>query len=477
MFKIKDRIALLYSLLMIILISIFAILFYSLLKINIDKNPIMSSFEISNKQTKTAGIKKDNINSSIIISSEPVGIQDNREKNKNSEDDFLIILDKDNNLLRSEELSNNFSENAINKIYGTENAVLNPKDLSMKDLINKHDKGNLLIIEDKNNKVLRYQILSDNLSTYGSDTSSNSVQFTWDNFQKTLMSAFYKRFIFVILMVILIIALINFILSKKYAAFALKPLSNFTKEVKNQKDIRNIELIEPPKIKDEIYDLTIAYNEALEKIRISYEDLQRLNSYASHELRNSLAVLRAKIELGEDSNGITSYIDRLTGIINDILAMSTTHLSGGEEFIDIALICAKIVDEYTNVFSNIKLFIPEEGIELVKGKEVWVERCIVNLIDNSIKFMDKDKINNEINITISQDNKNVIVEVYDNGIGVDKNNFSKIFDAYYGTNNRTSTGIGLAYIKHIMDLHKGRVLVESRKGEYSKFSLLFPKNE
>lgn len=93
MFKIKDRIALLYSLLMIILISIFAILFYSLLKINIDKNPIMSSFEISNKQTNTAGTKKDNINSSIIISSEPVGIQDNREKNKSSEDDFLIILD------------------------------------------------------------------------------------------------------------------------------------------------------------------------------------------------------------------------------------------------------------------------------------------------------------------------------------------------------------------------------------------------
>jgi signal transduction histidine kinase len=92
-----------------------------------------------------------------------------------------------------------------------------------------------------------------------------------------------------------------------------------------------------------------------------------------------------------------------------------------------------------------------------------------------MKFVDKNKTNNEINIQVSENHTNIIVEVYDNGIGIDEFKFDEIFTPYYGTKKRTSTGIGLAYIKHVMDLHKGKVLVESRKGKYSKFSLAFRK--
>lgn len=219
----------------------------------------------------------------------------------------------------------------------------------------------------------------------------------------------------------------------------------------------------------------MAYNEALSKVKLSYENLQRLNSYASHELRNSLAVLRAKIEIGEDTKEITQYIDSLNGIITDILAMSTSSLSNNEETVDLALVCAKIVDEYTVIFNNIKFNMPEEGVETIRGKEIWIERCIVNLIDNAMKFVDKNKNSNEINIQVSEDGTNIIVEVYDNGIGIDESKLHEIFTPYYGTKKRTSTGIGLAYVKHVMDLHKGKVLVESKKEEYSKFSLVFIK--
>lgn len=289
------------------------------------------------------------------------------------------------------------------------------------------------------------------------------------------MNILYQRIILVILIVIAIILVINFILSRQYASFALKPLIEFTGKVKNQKNFETIELIEPTKTKDEIYDLTVAYNEALSKVKLSYENLQRLNSYASHELRNSLAVLRAKIEIGEDTKEITQYIDSLNGIITDILAMSTSSLSNNEETVDLALVCAKIVDEYTVIFNNIKFNMPEEGVETIRGKEIWIERCIVNLIDNAMKFVDKNKNSNEINIQVSEDGTNIIVEVYDNGIGIDESKLHEIFTPYYGTKKRTSTGIGLAYVKHVMDLHKGKVLVESKKEEYSKFSLVFIK--
>lgn len=481
MLKIRNRIALLYSLLTIALIIICLILFYCFLKININRQPILSS--IISDNSYVSSMKKENkiandndANDQITISLKDNSINDTMGENIYSKNSLLMILDKDNKVLYSEHLPNNFDEDLINKTYGTIGIELNSKNMNIKDIINNHNKNNILIIADENDKVVRYQILSDDFHLYNGENSSNVINLTWGNFENIFMNILYQRIILVILIVIAIILVINFILSRQYASFALKPLIEFTGKVKNQKNFETIELIEPTKTKDEIYDLTVAYNEALSKVKLSYEKLQRLNSYASHELRNSLAVLRAKIEIGEDTKEITKYIDSLNGVITDILAMSTSSLSNNnEERVDLALVCAKIVDEYTVIFNNIKFNMPEEGVETIGGKEIWIERCIVNLIDNAMKFVDKNKTNNEINIQVSENDTNIIVEVYDNGIGIDEFKFDEIFTPYYGTKKRTSTGIGLAYVKHVMDLHKGEVLVESKKGEYSKFCLMFSK--
>ncbi|MFT8314410.1 MAG: HAMP domain-containing sensor histidine kinase [Clostridium sp.] len=477
MLKIRNRIALLYSLLTIALIIICVILFYCFLKINIDRQPILSSI-ISNKSynvsiPKEKGAKANDANNKITIALKDNSINNSIGKDLYSKNSLLMILDKDNNVLYSEHLPNNFDENLINKAYGAKGIESNFKNMNENDIINNHNKNNILIILDENNKVIRYQILPDDFRLYNGENSSKVINLTWENFQNIFMNILYQRIILVILIVIAIILVINFILSRQYASFALRPLIEFTGKVKRQKNFETIELIEPTKTKDEIYDLTVAYNEALSKVKLSYENLQRLNSYVSHELRNSLAVLRAKIEIGEDTKEITQYIDSLNGVITDILAMSTSSLSNNEETVDLALVCAKIVDEYTVIFNNIKFNMPEDGVEAIKGKEIWIERCIVNLIDNAMKFVDKNKTNNEINIQVSEDDTNIIVEVYDNGIGIDASKFHEIFTPYYGTKRRTSTGIGLAYVKHVMDLHKGKVLVESKKGEYSKFSLVF----
>ncbi|PJI07696.1 MULTISPECIES: sensor histidine kinase [Clostridium] len=398
MLKIRSRIAVLYSFLTILSIIFCIVLFFSFLKFNIYKNPIISS---------------------IIFNGESTGNTISAPKKrsiKNSNRNIVILRKKNSN----------------------------------KDFNNTIPKGIV------NNKV---------------------TSFSENKLEKVIITNLYSRFFIIIGIVIIIISFVNFILSKKYASFALKPLIEFTTMVKHQSNLKTIELIAPQKVKDEIYDLTEAYNDALKKIKSSYENMQQLNSYVSHELRNSLAVLRGKIEIGEDSSETTKYIDRLNCIISDILAMSTSSLSTNKENVDLALVCAKIVDEYSVVFKNLKFDIPEDGVETIKGREIWIERCIVNLIDNSIKFIDKNKDSNEIDIKVYENDKNVVAEIYDNGIGIEEDEFDKIFIPYYGSKSRTSTGIGLAYVKHVMNLHGGEVLVESRKGEYTKFSLVFRKYE
>ncbi|QAA32314.1 sensor histidine kinase [Clostridium manihotivorum] len=393
--KIKSRIALLYSVLTVILIIFFIVLFYLFLKLNLNKEPLISNLSLNASTSKITVSKK----------GKAVG----------TDSDSVIIIGK------------------------------KPQ----------------AVVESKSDKATKAE--------------DSIMSFTEKGFEKIIMSNLYSRFFIIIAMVIAIILLVNFLLSKRYASFALEPLIQFTKKVEKQRNFNKIELIEAPVVKDEIYDLTLAYNEALGKIKGSYENLQRLNSYVSHELRNSLAVLRAKVEIGEDTEEITGYIDGLNNIISDILAMATTTISDRKEEVDLALICAKLIDEYSVIFNNFNFDMPEEGVETIKGKEVWIERCVANLIDNSMKFMDKEKAINEINIKVYEDDNNVTVEVYDNGKGIEKDRFEKIFIPYYGTEKRTSTGIGLAYIKHVMDLHEGKILVESSKGEYSKFSLVFKK--
>ncbi|NMM63404.1 HAMP domain-containing histidine kinase [Clostridium sp. P21] len=501
MLKIKNRIALLYSLLTIFLIILVATLSYYLLKINVQKQPIMKNLNL-NKQILDESYKNNSFENMIseIYDKSKYYVTTDKTAYKNSKPSYKIKTDTEkSDIYVMEDIPNSngiviLEYPSYSRCYASIAYKFDQKETPKKtSIIGEVKKNGASTVNSESNKLLHndnlsfpslYEIINKNNSLSSTlnnqiknqNTKNNVLAITTSQFEHIFMNNIYNRFNYIILIMIIIIVLINFIFSGRYAKFALKPLMEFTRKVKEQGEFKDIKFIELPKTKDEIYELTNAYNEALGKIKTSYEDLRRLNSYASHELRNSLAVLRAKLEVGEETDKITSYIDRLTGIINDILAMSTPQLSNNNELVDIALICAEAVDNYAGVFNNINLELPEDGVGLIKGKEIWIERCIENLIGNAIKFVDRNKEINEINIYVSEDDKNINVTIYDNGIGIDETKLNRIFTPYYGTNSKVSTGIGLAYIKHVMSLHKGTIFLESKKGEYSKFLLMFPKN-
>ncbi|KHD37585.1 histidine kinase [Clostridium acetobutylicum] len=519
MLKIKSRIALLYSLLTIFFIIAFVISFCAVLKIYMNREHVSEYLtqNIKNEEKSISGKKHIKIEKSKQIRETENYIYENSdngdiekyniqvEYNKNMEVGFVQdkdvgyidvyknkigdthqkkytqnylenVFDEHNHVIMSNILPDDYSDKDLNNYYGTKNLKIYSKNkISLAELLNKHTSGKLLVITDKNDNVIRMQSLSESTydTLYGKTSDMNFLKITPKQFEN-VMSLLYEKFIYIVAVMIFIVILINCILSRIYVRFALRPLIEFTYKVRKQSNFEEIELIEMPKVKDEIYDLTVAYNSAIEKIKKSYDNVRRLNSYSSHELRNSLSVLKAKLELGEDVKKVEGYIDKLTNTTNNILAMSTSKLYITED-VDIALICAKVVDDYTKIFKSIELKLPYDGVSLVKGKELWIERCIANLIDNSIKFVDKNKLNNIIEVEVLEDARNIIVKVYDNGKGIDNQKIEEIFEPYYGTNRRVSTGIGLAYVKHIMDLHKGRVFVQSKEGEYFEIVLLFPK--
>lgn len=119
-----------------------------------------------------------------------------------------------------------------------------------------------------------------------------------------------------------------------------------------------------------------------------------------------------------------------------------------------------------------------DGLE-IKGDKNLIIRVFFNIISNAVKFGRK---NSEIAIeTILFDENNVLIKIIDNGIGIEEEHLSAIFEPFTslskkGTAGEKSTGLGLSICKKIVELHHGRIWVESKLDEGSTFNVVLPLN-
>jgi two-component system phosphate regulon sensor histidine kinase PhoR len=100
------------------------------------------------------------------------------------------------------------------------------------------------------------------------------------------------------------------------------------------------------------------------------------------------------------------------------------------------------------------------------------------LLDNAIKY---SKENLEVIISTYSTRKNLVITISDNGIGMSRDTISRIFEKFYrahtgNVHNVKGFGLGLSYVKAIIDAHKGKIKVESAVGKGSKFTLEFPQD-
>ena len=114
---------------------------------------------------------------------------------------------------------------------------------------------------------------------------------------------------------------------------------------------------------------------------------------------------------------------------------------------------------------------------IIKGDEVHITNVMFNLLDNAMKYS-----NGKPGITVSTQNKkdHIVVVVKDNGIGIPKEHQSQIFDRFYrvptgNVHNVKGFGLGLSYVRQVIDLHNGKIKVESTVNKGTVFSIFLPK--
>jgi two-component system phosphate regulon sensor histidine kinase PhoR len=116
--------------------------------------------------------------------------------------------------------------------------------------------------------------------------------------------------------------------------------------------------------------------------------------------------------------------------------------------------------------------------EKIYGDEVHLTNVVFNLLDNAVKYSHEIP---EITVATVRNNDSIVLSVADKGIGIPREHQNQIFERFFrvptgNVHNVKGFGLGLSYVKKIIDAHNGKITVESSVNKGTKFSIYFPIN-
>lgn len=225
----------------------------------------------------------------------------------------------------------------------------------------------------------------------------------------------------------------------------------------------------------------------LEELSSSNDELKRLNYMVSHDLRTPLRQIVSFSDLAilanqqGDSEAIQDYTEQigysartLYSLTDDLLSLA--HLDKDQllsKDLSLAEIFERTKQQFVNTEDNVVIEVNHQNLHL-EGNPTLLGMILQNLVENAIKYNESEVKCIQIDAQKSADDLKITVQ--DNGIGIPLTQKDRIFEAFqrlHTTHDYQGTGLGLAIAKKIMDLHGGKIWLESQTVG-SKFVLSFP---
>lgn len=267
---------------------------------------------------------------------------------------------------------------------------------------------------------------------------------------------------------------------------ALQPVALMTDKVKDITLSNHLGLrLDEGNRQDEVAQLAIMFNQLLAQLEKSFDSQKQFVYNISHELRTPLSAIIAELELSTDNPHITTddyhrivskVLDdahRIVKLSNNLLDLAKANYSPAEigmrelRLDELLLnLCGSVQNNNTGY--AVQLIFDVDDIDddrsiSIMGNEYLLGVAFGNLMDNGCKFSPS----HSCEVHIGYDAHDAIVRVIDHGIGIVEDDREAIFQPFYRGCNKgfaDGNGIGLSLTKRIIELHKGKIILDSRAG-------------
>ena len=306
-------------------------------------------------------------------------------------------------------------------------------------------------------------------------------------FQNNISKIWNIGFYYIAPFLIILVIFIGYRIVKN-AFKPVKKISETALEIKKSKNFsRRIEL---DNSEDEIHKMAYTFNEMLDTVEETFIHEKQFSSDVSHELRTPITVILAQSdyaldyvetldEAKESFEVINRQAKKMTSLINQIMELSKLERQNEveKERINFSNIILQLLEDYKPLLenSNIELIINIEKDLRIYGNKLMVERLFINLFINAIKFT-----KTTINVSLNRINKEIILQIKDDGVGIAKGEQKYIWDRFFQINNSRNkdknrgSGLGLSMVNKIAQLHSATIEVESEIGKGACFIVRFP---
>ena len=319
----------------------------------------------------------------------------------------------------------------------------------------------------------------------------NVPYFEDDSFSDAELREFLKRLGYAYLVMLLVAIAFAYFVSKIITR-SLKTISDKMNEIRLEKQNKKIEL---KGASQEVSLLVESYNSMIDELEESAVKLatsereqawREMAKQVAHEIKNPLTPMRLSVQsfqqrfnpadpevdqkVEEFSKTLIQQIDTMSSIASAFSNFAKMPAQKNE-----MLNVVEVIDLALEIFTEDEInFLTDKKEIIANFDRTQLIRVVTNLIKNAIQAV-PNNIVPKIEVKLFEENKNVVITVSDNGLGISKENSPKVFEPKFTTKS-SGMGLGLPMIKNIVETYNGSITFTSKEGKGTTFKVIFPKN-
>ncbi|MCM3117807.1 HAMP domain-containing histidine kinase [Neobacillus sp. MER 74] len=291
-----------------------------------------------------------------------------------------------------------------------------------------------------------------------------------------------------LLIISILLSVILVLISTKYLVKPIRKLNFATRAIAEGNFSIKLDITRS----DELGNLAVSFTRMTEKLAQVDSLRKELISNISHDIQSPLTNIKGYLNLLENSGKreqeeqqylrvVQFEVDRLSRMTKQLLLLST--IESKKDLMEVSSV--DIAEQLKAVIHQYEWSTLEKGIMMsyslsdarVKGDPALLYSVWENLLTNAIKY---NRENGTIDIELTEADKEVLVVIKDSGVGLSQKDLSRIFDRFYRADASRArsvegTGLGLSIVQSIIDLHHGKIDLESIEGTGTTFTVHLPK--